>query len=127
MKSDKSSIAVTLYIIPSCSTLSGIINSSDSLIYNKSKILFGLNSAKDEVIGIRVELAARKNKGFVTDALVVALDAAEVTLSAAQESLGLVETAFTAVIDASIAAIETVLSSLQLLEANFPSDIDFNA
>ena len=100
------------------------LTSSDS---SYVQALNSLNSAKDEVIGIRVELAARENKGFVTDALVTALNAAEVTLTAAQESLAAVETVFVAAIDASIAAIEAVLSSLQVLEANFPSDIDFNA
>lgn len=100
------------------------LTSSDS---GYVQALNSLNSAKDEVIGIRVELAARENKGFVTDALVTALNAAEVTLSAAQESLAAVETVFVAAIDTSIAAIEAVLSSLQVLEANFPSDIDFNA
>ena len=59
--------------------------------------------------------------------LETALNAAEVTLTAAQESLAAIETVFVAAIDTSIAAIEAVLSSLQVLEANFPSDIDFNA
>ena len=100
------------------------LTSSDS---GYVQALNSLNSAKDEVIGLRVELAARENKGFVTDAIVAALDAAEVTLSAVQESLAAVETVFVAAIDTSIAAIEAVLSSLQVLEANFPTDIDFNA
>jgi hypothetical protein len=90
------------------------------------KALNSLNAAKDEVIGIRVELGLRENKGFVTDALITALQGAEVTLNACVESLGVVETAFSATVTAAIATIEAALNALSALEKQFPQDIDFN-
>lgn len=90
------------------------------------KALNSLNAAKDEVIGIRVELGLRENKGFVTDALITALQGAEVTLNACVESLGAVETAFSATVTAAIATIEAALNALSALEKQFPQDIDFN-
>jgi len=89
------------------------------------KALNDLNAAKDEVIGIRVELGARENKGFVTETLITALNAAEVTLNACGDTLAAVETAFTTSVNAAITAIETVLSSLEVIEAQFPKEIDF--
>lgn len=88
--------------------------------------LNSLNYAKDEVIGIRVELGLRENKGFVTEALISALGAAEVTLNACVESLNIVETAFSATVAAAITTIEAALSALEVLEKQFPKDIDFN-
>ena len=89
------------------------------------KALNELNDAKDEVIGIRVELGARENKGFVTETLISALNAAEATLNACGDTLTAIETAFTTTVNAAITAIETVLSSLEVLEAQFPKEIDF--
>ena len=89
------------------------------------KALNDLNAAKDEVIGIRVELGARENKGFVTETLITALNAAETTLNACGDTLAAVETAFTTSVNAAITAIETVLSSLEVIEAQFPKEIDF--
>lgn len=91
------------------------------------KALNSLNEAKDEVIGIRVELGARETKGYITDALITALDAAEATLNVCSESLATVETAFKAAITAAITGIEAVLTSLEAVEKTFPSDIDFEA
>ena len=90
------------------------------------KALNSVNAAKDEVIGIRVELGARENKGFVTDALVAALDAAEVTLNTCVESLGAVEVAFKSTVAAAITTIEAALKALEVIEQQFPQDIDFN-
>jgi hypothetical protein len=91
------------------------------------KALNSLNSAKDEVIGIRVELGARETKGYVTEALISALTAAEATLNTCSEALTTVETAFKATVATAIAGIEAVLVSLEQVEKTFPSDIDFNA
>ena len=91
------------------------------------KALNSLNSAKDEVIGIRVELGARETKGYVTDALISALTAAEATLNTCSEALTTVETTFKATVATAIAGIEAVLVSLEQVEKTFPSDIDFNA
>ncbi len=91
------------------------------------KALNSLNEAKDEVIGIRVELGARETKGYITDALITALDAAEATLNVCSESLATVETAFKAAIATAVTGIETVLASLEVVEKTFPSDIDFEA
>lgn len=91
------------------------------------KALNSLNAAKDEVIGIRVELGARETKGYVTEALIGALTAAEATLSTCSEALTTVETTFKATVAAAIAGIEAVLVSLEQVEKTFPSDIDFNA
>jgi hypothetical protein len=91
------------------------------------KALNSLNSAKDEVIGIRVELGARETKGYVTEALIGALTAAEATLNTCSEALTTVETTFKATVATAIAGIEAVLVSLEQVEKTFPSDIDFNA
>lgn len=92
--------------------------------------LNSLNDAKDETIGVRVELAAKKADGAnadVIDALDTLYGVKEAALNTCISALNGVESTIKSTLGTMITVLEKAYQALEALEATFPKDIDFEA
>lgn len=92
--------------------------------------LNSLNDAKDETIGVRVELAAKKTDGAnadVIDALDTLYGIKEDALNTCISALNGIESTIKSTLGTMISVLEKAYQALEALEATFPKDIDFEA